>query len=718
MAQVVMMNDTISSSVRRVDAVEKAGGYARYIADISFDQLYYGKLIRTAVARGYIESIDLPEMPSEYRFFSVDDIPPGGENRIEMIKSDWPVFTNHEVRYCGQTIGILVGPDRQTLCSLAEKISVSYREEVPAMSIEEGLSCLGGPIHGDDNLYADYRLEKGDADAAFRKADRIIEDVIETGFQEHVYLEPQGITAEFRGGKLIFHASCQCPYYIRKAVAPSSALDPDDIIVNQVTTGGAFGGKEHFPDIIASALGIAVLSLKKPVQVLFERREDMLWTPKRHPSQVFFRTALDQQGRILAMDIDARINAGAYESCSCIVLQRAIFSVNSVYDIPNVRIRGRAVATNTVPSDAFRGFGAPQGIFAAEMHMSHVARETGADASDFKRGYILSKGGKTVTNGTVHEEVKLESMWETVSRESGYYEKMRKYPKGSYRGIGTSWYLHGGGFTGSGEKEIINGRVQLRGYADGSAEILLSNVEMGQGTATTFRKIAGKVLGLPIEKVLFQNPSTARVPDSGPTVASRSIMVVGRLVERAAEELKQRWDRKSEEHAEAVYEHPPWVKWDQQTLQGDAYPSFSWGICVVELAVDPVTLEVETKGVWAVHEIGRAIDEAIVHGQVAGGIIQALGYGAMENLEVKDGRFFQHTLSDYIIPTSLDFPEVHSFLEENPYEYGPFGAKGLGELVFDGAAAAFADAVEHALDRRVSRIPVTPEYIMELITDE
>lgn len=708
------MKHDISSPVRRVDAYEKAGGYAQYIADLSWDNMLHGKLIRTTVNRGRITSITVPELPEGYHFISADDIPEGGENRINMIKSDWPVFTNDEVRFCGQTVGILAGPDRQVLHDLSDAFVITYEESLPAFTIEEGLACVGGALHGEDNLFADYNLVKGDPDGAFAKASRVIEDEIQTGFQEHIYMEPQGMTAECTDGKLVFHASCQCPFYIRKAVAPSVNLDLDDIIVNQVTTGGAFGGKEHFPDIIASALAVAVMKLKQPIQVIFERREDISWTPKRHPSQVLFKTALDDQGNILAMDIDARINAGAFESCSPIVLQRTIYSANSVYDIPNVRIRGRAVATSTVPSDAFRGFGAPQGIFAAEMHMTHLARELGVEESAFKRKYFTSKGGRTITNGTIYEDVLLEQMWERVSEVSGYYEKAAQFAPGSGKGIGAAFYLHGGGFTGDGEQALINARVKVQGRSDGRAEILLSNVEMGQGLLTTFRKIAAYALDLDVSKIIFENPATSRVPDSGPTVASRSVMVVGRLVQKASERLKEIWDGTQEQTAEAVYEHPPWVAWDQKTMQGDAYPAYSWGICVVEVEVDPASFEVEIQGVWTIHEIGKAIDETIVHGQVIGGVVQALGYASLEKMELKDGRFYQNTMADYIIPTTLDVPQVHSELVENPYEYGPYGAKGLGELVFDGAAAAYADAVQRAVGRTIDRIPVTPEYLMEL----
>jgi len=669
------MKRDISSSVRRVDAVDKAGGYARYLADLSFDGLLYARLVRAEISRGSIVSMKIPPLPEGCWFISAKDIPAGGRNVIHMIEEDWPVFADTEVLFYGQTIGLVAGTDKEQVLRVLERIEIEYEEMEAAFTIDEGLALKGGPVHGSDNLYADYHLQKGNADKALAEADRIVEDEISTGFQEHVYMEPQSMVGYLENGKPAITASCQCPFYLRKAVAPVLAMQPEDIVVRQAVTGGAFGGKEHFPDVIAAPLMVAVNKIQKPIQAVFDRKEDISFTAKRHPSRVRFRTALDSAGNILGMDIDAAINAGAYESCSPIVLQRVIFSLTSVYDIDNVRIHGRAVATNTFPSDAFRGFGAPQGIFAAEMHMSHLAMETGIDEADLKNRYFIQKGGLTVTNGRIHGEVKLPEMWQVLAEKSDYYRKKPDRGKNQLAAVGTSFYLHGGGFTGNGEQEIIHAHVRIRKNEDGTAEILLSNVEMGQGLQTTFRKIAAQVLELPLEKIIYENPDTSRVPDSGPTVASRSIVVVGKLVERAAEQLKKVWDKPGVQEAETAYVHPEGFVWNQETLQGDAYPSYSWGICAVEVSVDPYTYEVETKHIWTVHDIGKAIDENIVQGQVNGGVIQALGYGGLEKMELSGGTFSQNTLADYIIPTAADFPSMDSTLVENPYSYGPFGAK-------------------------------------------
>jgi len=710
-----MMTKKISDSIRRVDAVDKAGGYTQYISDMSFDELHYGRLVRGLRSHARITHIDIPTLPEGYYFITKDHIPEGGKNEIQQIGTDWPVFADDEVTFYGETIGILVGPDREKVLEIERSISIEYEELEAVFTIDDGLAMKTGLINGTNNTYADYHLNKGDVDAGFARADQIIEDEITTGFQEHLYMEPQGMVAQYVDGDYIITASCQCPFYLRKAVANVLNTDKEHIIVRQAVTGGAFGGKEHFPDIIAAPLVVAARVVGKPIQVVFDRKDDISFTAKRHPSRGIFRTGLDKEGNIVAMDVDVTINAGAYMSCSNIVLQRAIFSINSVYDIPNVHVRGRSVATNAFPSDAFRGFGAPQGIFLAEMHLSHIASHLGIDPASYKQRYFISKGDTTITNGLMHDEVKLPLMLEKAAEASDLYEKQRLYATGSGKGMGVSFYNHGAGFTGNGEKEIIKARLRMKKHRNGHVDILLSNVEMGQGLQTTFPKIAAAVLEIPMEDISCDNPDTSIVPDSGPTVASRSLMVVGKLVERASQQLKERWDESPEVEVEVKYIHPEGCQWDQETLQGDAYPTYGWGVCIVEVEVDPATAEVETKGIWTVHDVGIAIDEMIVHGQVNGGVIQSLGYGSLEKLEYKDGRFYQNTLADYMIPTSMDFPMMSSQLVDNPYENGPFGAKGLGELVFDGASAAFADAVQQAIGKDINRIPVTPEYIMKVM---
>jgi CO/xanthine dehydrogenase Mo-binding subunit len=709
------MTENISAPVRRVDAIEKLTGRARYISDYTFAGLLHARMLRSDHPRARILDISVPELPEGYFYIDAKDIPKGGKNRISMIKDDWRVFAEGEVRYVGETIALIAGPEKEKVLEILSGITVIYEDLEPAFTLEEGLACKGGPIVGNDNLYGEYHLRKGNPEEAFKQAARIIKDTYLTGFQEHLYLEPQGMVGTWEEEKVTLYASAQCPFYIRRSVAGVLGVSEPEVRVKQATTGGAFGGKEHFPDVIATPLAVAVNKIRKPIQLVFERIEDISYTCKRHPSRITIKTALDSENNIIGMDIDTVINAGGYESSSLIVLQRAILHGISVYNIPNAHIRGRAVATNTFPSDAYRGFGAPQGLYAIEVHMSQVARELGMSPAEFKRKHFIKTGDTTITNTTMKDKVLLKEMLRKIDTLSGYSEKVKVCDRDPLKGIGIAFANHGCGFTGNGEQEIINAMAEMEHLADDRAALYVSTVEMGQGLQTVLRKIAARELGCGIAGIVYDNPDTSRVPDSGPTVASRSTMVVGFLVQQCARELKARWGEGPGVRVRKQYRHPEGLTWDQATLQGDAYPTYGWGVNVIEVALDPVTYEITTTGIWSVFDVGVPMDELIMAGQVSGGVIQALGYGALEKCEVRDGRFFQHTMADYTIPTSMDFPSVQNAFVENPYVYGPFGAKGAGELVFDAAAPAYADAVGHLLGKKINEIPVTPEKVMEAL---
>jgi CO/xanthine dehydrogenase Mo-binding subunit len=705
----------ISTSVKRLDSFSKARGDAQYIDDIDFGEIFHALLITSQISRGVIKVIKLPYLPEGYNVVTKDDVPMGGKNVVNIINLDWPAFATEEVNYYGQTIGLIVGPDKNKLFELLNKIEIVYEEKEGAFTIDEGLNCKGGPIYGHNNLFVDYNFEKGNPTKAFNEAYRVIEEEYETPFQEQVYMETQGMVGLIEDGKLTLYASCQCPFYIKKALCTILNLETEKVVVKQTVTGGGFGGKENFPSMLAAVLMVAVNKIRKPIKLILDRKEDMTITSKRHSSRTKIRAALDKNDYILGLDIDMILNGGAYESCSKVVLQRAIFHINSVYDFENVKVRGRAVATNTVPTDAFRGFGTPQAVFAIELFMSHLAKLKKENDVIFKKHYFIKRGGKTVTNGIMHTDVKLEEMWAAIKEKCNYEEKVKDFGRGNFKGVGAAFYLHGGGFTGDGEFKIIKSKVKLRILKGGYVEILASNVEMGQGVLTTFCKIVAEELNIPLDRVIYQNPDTSRVPDSGPTVASRSIFIVGKLLQKAAAKLKEKWNLSDECEVEENYESPVGLFWDGDALQGDAYVDYSYGICVVEVLVDPITFEVKTIGIWSIHDVGTPIDLKIVEGQICGGILQAMGYGYLEKLELKNGRYYQNTMTDYIIPTSLDFPTMDIMLFENTSPFGPFGAKGVGELPFDGAAAAFTLAVSMAIDRDLKKIPVTPEYIFEVL---
>ena len=499
----MQQNHPISRSIPRPDGREKAGGAAAYIADFPHQGCLTARFYRSRFTRGRITAVILPELPEGYYAVDYRDVP--GENYIALIKNDWPAFAEKEIRYLGQIVLLLAGPDPFVVDRLISEIRVDYTEEESAVSLDEGLACRGGAMHGTDNIYADLSLKKGDPEAAFRTAYRIVEGTYSTGFQEQLYLETQGLMVwtEEQGRKVVVQGSMQCPYYVKHSA--EEVLGPGyKVRVMQTTTGGAFGGKEDYPEIMAGPLVTAAVKIGKPLRMIFDRSEDLAFTSKRHPSRTRVRTAHDETGRITAIDFDIIIDGGAYESYSLIVLQRAIFTSNGVYNFPSAKVRGRAVATSTVPSGAFRGFGAPQALHALEMHMTKAAREFGADPLDYRRPFFLRTGDPTITGGTIREEIILDQLIKKAVEVSDYRRKRALYGNTPWKGIGISLMNHGCGFTGDGEQKIIKAKVKIRKYADNSVELLQSNIDMGQGPRTHPAQGSRHSAGNPSGKHYFQ----------------------------------------------------------------------------------------------------------------------------------------------------------------------------------------------------------------------
>ncbi|WP_076411709.1 xanthine dehydrogenase family protein molybdopterin-binding subunit [Shewanella sp. UCD-KL12] len=708
---------TVNTQFKQAEAC----GVAEYVADRHFEGQLEGRFFRSSCSRGVIDDIELPTFPSGYHLFSASDVP--GENSLPVVTDDWPAFAEKEVNYVGQVIYLLVGPDTEVIEDLLSQIKVSYIPSTPAYTISQSQLAQDGAIHGDDNIFDQHELLKGDIDKGFEQAVTIIEDRCSTSYQEHLYLETQGLIGYPKAGKIVIEGSMQCPWDVHRCVA--NVLGHEDVRVIQCTTGGGFGGKEDFPNVLAGPLAVAVERLQKPISITFNRTEDIAFTTKRHPVEFNYRTGVDKHGKIVAMDLRLNINSGAYFSLSGIVLQRSLTTCTNVYDIPNVRASGTAWATNTVPNGAFRGFGAPQTCFAIETHLSHVAKEIGQDPVAFKQAHFLTTESRTLTGAEIYGELVLDKLVSRANELSGYYEKAAHYAKqgeigddkfGKRRGIGLSIFQHGCGFAGDLEDSLLKAKTAIIKDEQGNVEILASNVDMGQGLSLTFCKIVAEALELSLERVHMATPDTDTVPDSGPTSASRSILIVGYLLEKAAKALKANWIEGEAQRFDQVYKKPDYHQWDQETYQGNAYQATSYGVNVVELELDLVTGQSEILGLWAVYDIGHAIDAKVFKGQIDGGLIQAIGYGSCEKLELNDqGGFAQQSMADYIVPTAMDVPSIVSDFVENPYDFGPQGAKGGGELTHNGGAAAYVAAIESATNLKILSIPVTPELVTEML---
>ncbi len=727
---------SVGNPLHRLDAWDKVTGVTLFLPDQPQPGAWLGAAVRSPLPHAHLISISkTATFPAEAVLLTAPDLPCA--NLVAMVREDLPLLATDEIRFATQPVALVAAPDRDTLKAALAAVIVELEELPAVLGIEASLRGEG-PVWGADNVVAEYRVDRGDPDAAFATAATVVEGTYYTGYQEHMYLEPHGIVATPRpDGGIEILGSLQCPYYIHNAMKRALGLDGDRVVVRQSPTGGAFGGKEDYPSILALQAAVLALRCGHPVSMIYERREDVACTTKRHPSRTRYRSAFDRDGKLLAVDVDLVLDAGAYTTLSPVVLSRGVLHVAGPYRIPHARIRGRTVATHTPPNGAFRGFGVPQAAFACERQMDRAARRLGLDPAELRRRNLLRDGdtfvfGQTLRPGMAAADLVLERVLER----SGYEQRKREAHAFNAdnnrggggplrRGVGVTLTMHGGGFTGDGE-DRIKGKAAVRLDPDGIVTLLVSSVEMGQGAATVLPQIAAEALGVPIERIRFHQPDTSEVPDSGPTVASRTTMVVGRILVAACRQLVDKarafaGDKSADPlldaghaglTATAVYEPDPDIEWDQATLHGDAYQGWSWAAAVAEVEVDTDTMEVRPVKLTHVVEIGRAVNPVLCVGQVEGGALQGLAWGHLEEMKLKDGRYWNDRMSTYIIPTSLDAPDFDVELVELPSPRGPFGAKGLGELPMNAGAPALAAAIEDALGMEVFEAPVTPEILL------
>ncbi|WP_414040995.1 xanthine dehydrogenase family protein molybdopterin-binding subunit [Acidithiobacillus sp. M4-SHS-6] len=733
---------------KRVDGLSKIFGTAVYVDDIVLSDVIYAATLRTACAGGIVEEVVFdPALDwSEFIIVTAKDIP--GVNAVKLLENDQPVLVDRVFRHAGEALALLAHPEPDMLKKALSHIRV---HEVPLahpiFDIDEAL-CAETQITP-DNIYTDYLLEKGDVDKAFEEVECFIDGCFVTPSQEQLYIEPQGMIAILQDdGVLRIDGSMQCPYYVLDALEQCTGLNKDQLRVVQTTTGGAFGGKEDYPSIIACHA--ALLALKSgglPVKLIYERGEDMRVTPKRHPSRTVLRLGANRAGELQFIDMDFAIDGGAYRTLSPVVLSRGVIHAAGPYRCDNIRIRGRAVATNHPPFGAFRGFGAPQSIFALEVGMDRLAAKLDMDPAELRRKNLLRSGDISPTGDLLQEDCFAQDILEEALQVSQYYERQREFRSwntenhSTVRGIGLATFAHGAGFTGNGELYLAS-RVLLQAHANGQVEILCSNTEMGQGAATTLVQIAAEALQLPMRMVRLAQTDTTRVPNSGPTVASRTCMVVGELIEKAAKLLLQKLMHEgglaeiytSEEFAEAClrmleskkdllvtasYQPPSNMLWDEKKFAGRAYASYAWAAYIAEVEIDKLTCETRILNFTAAQEIGHAVHPQIVQGQIEGGVVQGIGYALYENVLWNDvGVMANDRLANYIIPTTADIRPLQVVLMEKGLGAGPKGAKGVGELPMDGPAPAIVNAIQQAMKVKIDQIPAMPEMLMKLTCTE
>jgi CO/xanthine dehydrogenase Mo-binding subunit len=732
----------IGRPVPRKEGREKVTGRSRYVDDLTFPGMLFGTTVRSPIARGRLRQVHFEgNIPwNELTIVTARDIP--GKNCVALMQEDQPCLAADFINHPEEPVVLLAHVDRYLLEEARRTVRLEI-EPLPAIHTIEDSLARKQVIWGDDNLFKSFQVDKGDVDRAWARADFIVEGEYSTGAQEQLYIEPQGMIANAnpRDGVTVW-GSLQCPYYIHKALGVLFGLPKENVRVIQMETGGGFGGKEEYPSMIACHAALLAWKSGRPVKIVYDRAEDMVATTKRHPSRARHRTAVTRDGKLLAMDIGFILDGGAYLTLSPVVLSRGTIHAAGPYSCPNVRIRSSAVATNAPPHGAFRGFGAPQSVFALERHLDQVAKAVGLAPDEFRRRNFIRQGESLAIGQVIHEKVDMAHMMKRAFELSDYHAKRRRFAEENLRsrvkkGIGFSAFLHGAGFTGSGE-DYLASVVGVEATPEGHIRVLAASTEMGQGTNTIFTQIAADALALDYDQVEIAQPDTTNVPNSGPTVASRTSMIVGKLVESAALGLKQTLigagflseGYTPAEFAEAgrryiknfgplkstsQYAPPPGVHWDDKKYQGDAYGAYAWAVYVAEVSLDTLTYETRVEDFVAVQEVGGVIHPVLAAGQIEGGVAQGIGYALYENVVWQEGRMVNCQMTNYIIPTSMDVPPIRVYFEEIPYERGPAGAKGIGELPLDGTAPAIVNAIENATGANITRIPVTPEVLMEVM---
>ncbi|MBI3297679.1 MAG: xanthine dehydrogenase family protein [Elusimicrobia bacterium] len=734
---------SVGANARRKEGPEKVGGTAQYIDDYDIPGALFGVSVRSQVPAGRIKAVHFdPAFPwQECVVADARDIP--GQNVVRLLGDDQPLLADGVIRHPFEPVLLVAHPDRATAWRALKHVRLEVEPEEPVFTMEDSLAKKR-VIWGEDNVFKTITIKKGDCAAALAAAPVVVEGTYSVPHQEQAYIENQGMAAWFEGETLVVMGSLQCPYYVHKALQPIFALPPEKVRVLHCVTGGGFGGKEEYPNMLGGHAALLALKAKRPVKMIYDRLEDMLATTKRHPAVVRHRTGLTKDGRLLAQEIDIVMDGGAYMTLSPVVLSRGILHATGPYECPAVSVTARAVATNTPPNGAFRGFGAPQTLFAIEMHWEKIAAVLKKDSLELRRANAVKIGSVLATGQVLKESVSAAEVLEKTVKRVGWDKTKKAHArwnadakKPTLRGLGLALVHHGAGFTGNGE-DYLKSRAGVAVDRAGRVRVLAGSTEMGQGATSTLAQIVADALELPYDAVSVERPDTAKVPDSGPTVASRTTMVVGGLLRRAALDLKTALEAGGKLRGPAAfkaaakrlcgtaperrfladYHRAAGSSFDDKNYVGDAYGCYGYAACAVELEVDKATYEVKLLRVVTAQDVGKAVNPGVVEGQIVGGSVQALGWALLENCVYKDGALQNPRLTDYVIPTALDVPDIDVIVVENPYSNGPFGAKGVGEMPMDVPGPAVAAALLAATGVLFTFLPILPERIQEALCSQ
>ena len=741
---------------RRVDAWGKVTGRAKFAEDYGLAHQLVGRVLRARHPHARIVRIDTARaerLPGVAAVLTARDVP--GKNVFGIVTENQRVLADDRVRYLGDGVALVAAVSREVADQALSLIDVDY-EVLPVLSDpEEALNPEAPRIHGDDNVFVHHKVRRGDVAAGFARADFVIERRFRTQFIEHSYLEPEAVLAEpaEQGGVRII-GSIQNLFSSRRSVAAALAVDLNRVQLVQATLGGSFGGKDEVMTALCCRAALLALRTGKPVKMVNTREESMLESYKRHPYVLYYKWGARNDGTITAMEIRCIADGGAYASMSPFVTWRSVVQATGPYACENVRTDVYAVYTNNNYTGAMRGFGSPQVNFAIESMMDELGERVGKDQLEIRLQNCFERGSVTATGQRLDHLVSLKEVLTKAAAAADLQRKWRECRAAPAaprkRGVGLACSYRGVSLGAEGA-DAAGTIVSVQ--TDGSVIVSSGITDMGQGAQTQMAQIAAEVLGITMERIQFLNTNTSRVPDSGPTVASRGTIMGGSAAKNAAETVRdvllaaaaemtsrpreslalrdghlvaadtgERLASFSELAAECFRQGRPmiglgWHKaphtdWDEERGQGTAYFTFVYGTNVAEVEVDTETGKTDVVSMVSAHEVGRAISRGGVLGQMYGGIAMGLGYGLLEEFEIEAGVPKQLNFDEYLLPTSLDVPPIETIIVENPDPLGPFGAKSVGEPTNELAAPAIVNAIHNATGRRIYETPATLERVL------
>ena len=722
----MIKTQSIGQRVLRPDAVDKVTGRARFPGDLVMDGTLTMKVLFSTQAHARIVSIDRSEaesLPGVVTILTHEDVP---VNEYGLIYKDQPALNGDKVRSVFDRVALVVAETQQIARQARDLIRVEY-EALPVVTDPRESMKPGATVIQDkwpDNVQSHQRIRKGDVDAVFARDDVVIvESDYHTPHQEHAYLQPEaGIGYIDEQGRVTVHSAGQWNHDDQHQIAHMLDLPTERVRVIYAPAGGAFGGREDMSVQHLLALvsyNLDKRGIRRPVKVVWDRQESFRGHHKRHPYYMHFRGAASKDGKLLAVEATLIADIGAYSSSSSAVLNNAVSMATGPYEVPNVRADGYNVFTNRLVCGAFRGFGALQATFAAEMQMARLAEALGMDPMVFRLKNALREGSVLATQSVIPPAVSIRETMMHAAEAAGWTEQGKPKPEGEVseqilRGIGVA----------SGYKNVCysfgfpdkcTALCELYGVeAKEKAVIKIGISEVGQGTLGAMGQMAAETLGLIYDRVTVVHEDTSEVPEAGSCSASRLSFMAGNAIKLACEATLESWDAGERPAiAERTFRPRPTTMFDPETGVCDPHVTYGYGTQIAEVSVDTQTGEVRLLKVWAAHDVGRAINPLHVEGQIHGALSQAQGWTLLEDFVMEEGHLRTKSYADYLIPTVYDMPdEIHPLILEVADPQGPYGVRGLGEMPMLVLAPAILDAIHDATGIWFTKLPVKAEDVL------